>query len=177
MAKRKPLSKKLRFEVFKRDFFTCSYCGCTPPETTLEVDHIDPVSKGGTNDINNLVTSCFDCNRGKGAVPLYSVPSSVAENLEAIKEKEVQIKEYRKFVSQIKRRKARDVNKVAKIYSGYFEKYQLSEYFKKNSIRQFIEKLPLHEVEEAMEKACSYVGDSDDSIKYFCGICWNKIKS
>lgn len=62
---RKPIPKSLRFEVFKRDKFTCQYCGLSAPEVILEVDHIKPVSKGGTNDILNLVTSCRDCNRGK----------------------------------------------------------------------------------------------------------------
>lgn len=66
MEKRKGLSKKIRFEVFKRDSFTCQYCGQKAPDVVLEVDHLDPVSKGGTNDIMNLIASCFDCNRGKG---------------------------------------------------------------------------------------------------------------
>lgn len=64
--KRKPISKKLRFEVFKRDNFTCRYCGRKAPDVVLEVDHIEPVSKGGKNSIINLVTSCRECNRGKG---------------------------------------------------------------------------------------------------------------
>ena len=62
---RTPVSKKLRFEVLKRDNFTCQYCGATSPNAILEVDHINPVSNGGTNDISNLVTSCRDCNKGK----------------------------------------------------------------------------------------------------------------
>lgn len=65
MAKRKNISKKVRFEVFKRDSFTCQYCGKSAPDAVLEVDHIIPVSKGGDNDISNLITSCFECNRGK----------------------------------------------------------------------------------------------------------------
>lgn len=66
MANRKPLSKKMRFEVFKRDKFTCQYCGRMSPDVILEVYHIKPVAEGGTNDLINLVTSCRDCNRGKG---------------------------------------------------------------------------------------------------------------
>lgn len=65
-TKRKPLTKKLRFEVFKRDNFTCQYCGRMAPDVILEVDHVVPVAEGGNNDILNLVTSCKDCNRGKG---------------------------------------------------------------------------------------------------------------
>lgn len=59
------LTKKQRFEVFKRDKFTCQYCGRSAPDVLLEVDHIHPVSKGGEDDILNLVTSCHDCNAGK----------------------------------------------------------------------------------------------------------------
>ena len=66
MSDRKTLTKAIRFEVFKRDHFTCQYCGRKAPEAILEVDHIVPVAEGGTNDILNLVTSCRDCNRGKG---------------------------------------------------------------------------------------------------------------
>lgn len=63
--KRKAISNKVRFEVFKRDSFRCQYCGKSSPDVVLEVDHIQPVSKGGTNDMLNLVTSCWECNSGK----------------------------------------------------------------------------------------------------------------
>ena len=63
--RRKSLSKSIRFEVFKRDSFTCQYCGRTAPDVVLEVDHIIPVAKGGDNSLTNLITACFDCNRGK----------------------------------------------------------------------------------------------------------------
>lgn len=63
--KRKALSKRQRFEVFKRDSFTCQYCGQSAPDVILNADHIIPVSKGGSNKPINLVTSCFDCNSGK----------------------------------------------------------------------------------------------------------------
>ena len=66
MGKRKTIPKKTRFEVFKRDKFTCQYCGRMAPDVVLEIDHIKPVSKGGDNSIMNLITACFDCNRGKG---------------------------------------------------------------------------------------------------------------
>lgn len=61
------VSKSIRFEVFARDSFTCQYCGKRPPEVILEVDHIHPVSKGGLDDLTNLLASCYDCNRGKRA--------------------------------------------------------------------------------------------------------------
>ena len=60
------ISKRKRFIIFRRDKYTCRYCGRTSPAVTLEVDHKIPRSQGGTDDEDNLVTACFDCNRGKG---------------------------------------------------------------------------------------------------------------
>lgn len=61
------LSNKLRFRVFARDNFTCQYCGLKGPATQLNVDHRIPQSKGGTDDMGNLVTACVRCNNGKSA--------------------------------------------------------------------------------------------------------------
>jgi len=62
---RKSISNSIRFDVFKRDMFCCQYCGGKAPDVVLNVDHINPVALGGTNDLLNLVTSCFTCNSGK----------------------------------------------------------------------------------------------------------------
>lgn len=56
---RSAIGKKLRFEIFKRDGFACQYCGATPPGALLEIDHIHPVSSGGSNESDNLITACF----------------------------------------------------------------------------------------------------------------------
>ncbi len=62
---------KLRFMVFRRDSFTCQYCGrCIKDGIKLHIDHIIPKSKGGDLSIGNLVTACFDCNEGKRDVIL-----------------------------------------------------------------------------------------------------------
>jgi 5-methylcytosine-specific restriction endonuclease McrA len=63
MGNRKATSKGVRFEVFKRDAFTCQHCGQKDPDVLLQVDHIEPVSKGGSNDMLSLTTSCRDCTR------------------------------------------------------------------------------------------------------------------
>ena len=62
---REAIKKSTRFEVFKRDSFTCQYCGRKAPDVVLHIDHIEPVSKGGGNGIMNLITSCLECNAGK----------------------------------------------------------------------------------------------------------------
>lgn len=64
-TKRKSMTKKTRFEVFKRDSFKCQYCGATAPEAILVVDHIDPISKDGADEMINFITACQPCNAGK----------------------------------------------------------------------------------------------------------------
>jgi rubredoxin len=66
--KRKPIKPSLRFEILKRDDYRCQMCGVNAKDgATLEIDHIHPVSKGGTNELDNLQVLCRDCNAGKGA--------------------------------------------------------------------------------------------------------------
>lgn len=93
-GKRRGLSKKLRFEVFKRDSFRCQYCGGAAPDVLLRVDHIKPVKDGGTNQITNLITACEDCNQGKGARTLddQSALSKQRRQLEALNERREQLK-------------------------------------------------------------------------------------
>lgn len=64
--KRERIPQGVRFDVFRRDNFTCVYCGASSPAVTLECDHRVAVANGGGDDPSNLVTACWDCNRGKG---------------------------------------------------------------------------------------------------------------
>jgi len=67
------VSKRLRFEVLRRDGHTCKYCGRSAPEVRLTVDHVMPVTLGGSDDPSNLVTACSECNSGKSSVPADAV--------------------------------------------------------------------------------------------------------
>jgi hypothetical protein len=71
---RRSTGKRLRFEVFKRDYFTCRYCGAQPPDVVLVVDHIVPVAAGGASSLENLITACEPCNQGKAAKSLSEMP-------------------------------------------------------------------------------------------------------
>lgn len=95
------LSKNKRFEVFKRDAFTCQYCGRKPPEVVLEVDHIYPRSQGGTDDDLNLITACFECNNGKRAKLLAEVsprPDADIKYLE-VQQEIAELKRYQDVVA------------------------------------------------------------------------------
>jgi hypothetical protein len=64
-AQRQPLTLRRRFEVLSRDHFRCRYCGRDARDTVLEVDHVVPIAKGGTDSMENLATACIECNRSK----------------------------------------------------------------------------------------------------------------
>lgn len=174
-----PLSKKIRFEIFKRDGFKCQYCGKTPPDVVLEIDHIQPTSIDKNDDINNLLTACFDCNRGKRDIPLQKIPFTLSQNLEILQEKEIQLKEYNQFIKKIRNRIKKEMDEVNAVFESYYPGYELNEKFRKISLNRFFQSLPKIEIIEAMELACfRFQGDKnrENVIRYFCGICWRKIR-
>ncbi len=74
------ISKRLRFEILRRDNHTCRYCGALAVETSLVVDHVIPVALGGTTDPSNLAAACVDCNIGKASTsPDAAVVTAVNE--------------------------------------------------------------------------------------------------
>lgn len=172
---RKPTSKRMRFEVFKRDNFECQYCGAKPPKIPLELDHIIPVSKNGKTIIDNLITACFDCNRGKTNIELDSVPTPLIDNMERKKIAQLQYLEFKKILKKEKKIIEEEIDEVEKIFMGFFNGWSFSPSFR-ITVKKFIKKIGVYEVIESMEISCSKIHNSDDSLKYFCGICWNKIK-
>lgn len=189
MAKKnKGVSNKTRFNVFKRDGFVCQYCGQTPPTVILQVDHIIPVSKDGTNDLDNLVTSCFQCNSGKGAGDLTSIPQTVLEKLQRQKELTKQLAEYNKFLLEIRKTRLQSAERIGVYWCDLKPGRPPSEKGRwmvsddrLRSIKRFLEYLPEVEIYEAIDIAhtriepVGYRGD-EKTWKYFCGVCWSKIK-
>ncbi len=174
-TKRKSLGKKIRFEVFKRDGFCCQYCGSTPPKVILEVDHIVPVKDGGDNDEDNLTTSCFDCNRGKGANSLSSIPQLLSDKAKAVQEAEAQLRAYHEILSAKKQRIEDEAFQVAEIFEPgcSVDGYSIR---RLTSIKGFIDRLHVFSVEEAAEIAVGrFSRGSTAAFKYFCGVCWNRV--
>lgn len=177
VSKRKAISKKTRFEIFKRDGFVCQYCGNTPPTVVLQVDHIHPVAEGGDNSMDNLITCCAGCNIGKGARLISSAPQSLKDKAENIKEAEEQLMGFYKIMNAKRERIDR-------------EAWQIVDYLKIQnndgsvdtpnftSIKRFLEKISFYAVAEAAEIAWGAKPYSANArFRYFCGVCWNKIKA
>lgn len=174
--KRETISKRVRFEVFKRDGFKCMYCGSHPPDALLECDHIEPVSLGGTNDEDNLVTACQACNRGKSNVRLSDVPMSLAEQAAVVIERESQIAGYEATMKARRLRIEADAEEVLDAFCTAFriDSIPANDF---ESIKSFIVRLGLDEVLSALSYAIGRKAFSrSQCFKYFCGVCWGKIR-
>lgn len=179
--KRVPISKALRFEVFKRDNFTCQYCGRSAPEVVLEVDHIVPVSKGGTNDLFNLVTSCKECNRGKSNKELSddtTIKKQKAE-LDKLNEKREQLEMMVRWKEELQKLIDQQVDYVND-YISSVSNWCVTDYGKKK-LGALIRKFGFPEVCAATEIAFDYYyhGTSPTWIQAFNkigGICYNRKK-
>jgi hypothetical protein len=68
--------KENRFKVFERDSFKCHYCDKQLTRFSATLDHIQPVSQGGDNSFDNLVTACLHCNSKRGANPVMDIIAS-----------------------------------------------------------------------------------------------------
>ena len=59
------ISGSIRYNVLKDAKFRCELCGVSADTKALEVDHIIPRNKGGTDEISNLQALCYSCNAMK----------------------------------------------------------------------------------------------------------------
>lgn len=125
MRKRKSLTKKTRFEVFKRDKFICQYCGRSAPEVVIEVDHIIPVASGGENDEMNLLTACKECNAGKKHRELTddSVISKQKKQLDDLQERREQIIMMTAWREGLLKENTEIVKSIERIINDYLDNY------------------------------------------------------
>ena len=149
-VKRESISKRTRFEVFKRDSFSCQYCGQSAPEVLLVIDHIIPVSKGGKSDILNLITACQECNSGKSDV-LLSDNSEINKKkaqLDLINEKKNQLEMMYEWQSELIDLDAQAAEKINDLFE------QLTGFKIINSglknIKSYIKKYGFAEVAESL---------------------------
>lgn len=176
---RQGLSKKLRFEVFKRDSFTCQYCGTKAPDVILQVDHIEPVAAGGTNDILNLTTSCAACNAGKSDRRLSddSVVVQRRRQLEDIQEREEQLRMLLDWQRSLGDLEQKAVEEIAAYWAELIPPYSLTEHGK-GGLRKTLAKFGVEEVMSAMRTAVrTYVVREDkqptaESVE----VAWKKVR-
>lgn len=181
-TRRKQIPKSVRFEVFKRDKFTCQYCGESAPNVILEIDHIVPVAKGGSNEVINLITSCRDCNRGKTDKKLDDNSTVMVQKkqLDAIQERREQLEMMVKWRQSLEEEIEIEVDAIDANFQSS-TKWGLDD-GERRSIRRLIKRFSFNEVYEATDIAIYqyYRGTSSSWLNAFDkigGICYNRRKA
>lgn len=175
---RKGLSKKIRFEVFKRDMFKCQYCGKSPikdQDVVLEVDHIVPVSEGGSNDMINLITSCWDCNRGKGARKLDDRQILVTQH-EEIEKLQIENEQFDHLIEYKKELMNVEVKKLELLRLALDDKLSIlnrsiDDNYLNTKMKKLVRKYGAPQMIEVIEEAYSNSIGKYDKITDEDGIC------
>jgi len=171
---RKQIGKRLRFEIFKRDNFTCQYCGGHPPAVILHVDHILAVANGGGNDAENLVTACQDCNLGKSAVPLSVKPKTLESAALEAREAAAQVREHAKMVAAARDAMEAVCWEIAEvIHRGAGDGWSADKF---SGVKGFVKRIGYAETLKAAHIAADRYHEGPRRFKYFCGICWNRVR-
>ena len=181
MQKRKSISKKTRFEVFKRDSFTCQYCGSKAPDVVLEVDHLNPVKHGGDNDLLNLITSCFVCNRGKSARKLTdnTIVEKQRIQIEELNIRRQQLEMILDWRNELQKNDKFEINKVNEYWNSKFKPFEVINPEARFSL--LIKKFGLIEVLDSIDIAfVQYFRNDNETASYALdmlgGILYNRAK-
>lgn len=170
------VSKRLRFEVLRRDNHTCRYCGRSAPEVKLTVDHVVPEALGGSDDPANLVAACADCNSGKSSVPAdAAVVADVAQDA-------LRWAHAMEQVAAIRQAERTSRIQVKFWFMGVWnewtnwrdETFELPDNALDSLVRFLASGLEREEMEDLVRVAMH--SQSPDKFRYFCGCCWRRIR-
>jgi hypothetical protein len=169
------VSTRTRFEIFKRDGFRCIYCGATPMQSVLHVDHVLALANGGTDDPDNLVTACAGCNLGKAAVPLEK-QRFAPQDPERIRDHAQQIAEYLSLQNDVIAAREAVTDRLVEHWETFIGPMAQSTY---NFLRRLSAEWPFERLIEAMDITARKMGhpglpydwrDATSQGKYFGGI-------
>lgn len=174
------VSKRLRYEVLRRDNHTCRYCGESAPEVRITVDHVVPIALGGSDEPSNLVAACADCNAGKSS----SNPD--APLVDDVDQRYVRWRDAMMFAFEVdmELRKSRDARRAA--FLSAWNNWTYESQGKRHTIdlpidwHQTVDRfltsgLMIEDLHEAIDQTMCRRGIRDE-FSYFCGVCWNLIK-
>lgn len=171
------VSKRLRFEILRRDNHTCRYCGGMAPDVKLTVDHVQPQALGGSDLPENLVAACADCNAGKtSAKPDDGHVAAASEDA-------------LRWADRMRRLLAESAMDVLAMQEqrGEFKKawdrwgikgvpLEMPPDWRQSADHWNALDVPMEIIEYAIETAMTSTKvKSDDKWRYMCGIIWRKI--
>lgn len=180
------VSKRLRFEILRRDNHTCRYCGDTAPNVALKVDHVIAVALGGTDEPGNLVTACQDCNSGKSSMTIDGV---IVDDVE---QRAIEWGAAMKYAAQERMQEEADRQELwgwfNMIWCQAAEEYNLMNQWHPNgpdvppdwidSVAQFLAAgLSRYAIADLVDVAMRSQAGSRGKWKYFCGCCWKQVRA
>ena len=176
------VSKRLRYEVFRRDNFACRYCGATAPDAKLTTDHVTPEALGGTDTPDNLVTACSECNSGKtSSTPNATLVDDVAQDALRWAAAMKQAAQELRAQAEPKRAYRAAFHSAWSEWTwernGKRQPFQLPANWK-TSLDAFREAgLPVEVWPDIVEKAMTNDAvKADNLFRYCCGIAWRMVR-
>jgi len=163
------VSKRTRFEVLRRDNYTCRYCRST--DGRLTVDHVTPVALGGSDSPENLVACCADCNSGKTST------SVTEETVAAVAEDALRWSAAMEQAAQVMRAKTDERH----IYlAAFYDEWPQHRYLPNNieaTVDRFFDAgLPVEVLKEVTRIAGNARG-VDNRAAYFAGVGWKRVRA
>lgn len=164
------VSKRARFEVLRRDNYTCRYCRST--ENPLTIDHVVPVTLGGRDDPSNLVTACRDCNAGKSsATPNQDLVAEVKDD--AIRHAESIRRAYAVLVERLSEK-----DKYLDQFIDAWADERIDANWRSSVARFWRIGVPVELLIDAAEIATSRrLSPGADRFAYMCGIVWKQVET
>jgi hypothetical protein len=178
------VSKRLRYEILRRDGHACRYCGARAPGVALTVDHVVPVTLGGADDPTNLVAACVDCNAGKSSA------SPDATLIADVTEAAVRWAQLMRQAAEVQHLARHEIEEICEVVDSFWRGYTYTATGEevarpsdwRQSIRSFYEAGMRHELDsmllcDMIEKAMARPRLTGDGVwRYFCGCVWNVIR-
>lgn len=176
------VSRRLRFEILRRDNYTCRYCGASAPDVPLTVDHVLAIALGGGDEPTNLVTACQKCNAGKSSVapesPLVADVDAAALLFAKAVEKANEIRRSEIWQLELLKEEFRDLWIDWTWTDKYGEKHTVPmdpnwEY----SVEQWlIRGLDLRDLQRLIPVTMTNTKVvKTEKWTYFCGCCWKEL--
>ena len=162
------VSKRTRFEVLRRDNYTCRYCKSTT--APLEVDHVTPVALGGSDEPDNLVAACVDCNAGK---------ASSSPDGETVADVREDARRWAAAMQEAARIMADEVDTFEAYQDAFHEAWPRYKYAPRGIdgtlAALYNVGLPVEHIVDAARIAGEARGVVDRAA-YFAGICWKRVR-
>jgi hypothetical protein len=171
------VSKRLRFEILRRDNHTCRYCGATTPGVRLVVDHVVPETLGGRSEPENLVTACEACNNGKSSVPPDATTvANVSQDAIRWARALAQARAIRRLRIEEREAYVNYFNALWAEWTRGGQSVPLDDDWRASLARFFEYEVEPEDLKHAVETAMASTVPVGRTFRYFCGVVWRIIR-